>query len=418
MRKVLAIPVAVGLLASCGGDDTTTTDDSDAGSGPDSLAVSEGVDRSPADPSAPVEEVVGGLNDAGFALLHEQPDSENLVFSPSSIGHALLMAREAGDHETQAAINTAFGLPEGLPAHQAWNAVDLQLDEGTHEDVTVTLADQIWPRLGLTPDQSWLDLLAAEHGTTVQPLDFDDDPAGSRDIINQWVAEQTQELIPELVPEGFITPGQTQLILTDAIYFKARWETVFGKYGTENADFTRLDGSTVPVELMRELELSDRRGEGDGFVGAEIPYAGDAYSMLVIVPDEGRFDEVRGQLSQAFLDEIDNSFTEGPYELLLPPWEDDEQIDLMSWLTDLGIAPGSFPGISPGSSLAGAVHGADIAVDEWGTVAAAATALGFDESGASQPELTIRADHPFLYVIRHRESGLVLFAGQVTDPTA
>ena len=111
-------------------------------------------------------------------------------------------------------------------------------------------------------------------------------------------------------------------------------------------------------------------------------------------------------------------FVAGPYELLMPKWTTNTALDLMAWLTEVGAAPGSYPDISPDAFLAGAVHGADITVDEWGTVAAAATALGFDESGAAEPDLTIKANRPFLYLIRHRPSGLVLFAGQVTDPNS
>jgi serpin B len=140
--------------------------------------------------------------------------------------------------------------------------------------------------------------------------------------------------------------------------------------------------------------------------------------MLVIVPEEGRFAELRDALDQAFLAEIDATFTTGPYELLIPAWETTTQIDLLDWLKRTGVAPGHYPAISPDAFLDAAVHGADIAVDEWGTVAAAATGLGFNESGPPEPELVVAADKPFLYLIRHRDSGLVLFVGQVTDPTA
>jgi serpin B len=207
-------------------------------------------------------------------------------------------------------------------------------------------------------------------------------------------------------------------VLTDALYFKASWATPFGKYGPLDGTFTRLDGSTVDVEFMQELELGDRRGKGDGFVGAEIPYIGDEFSMLVIVPDEGRFAELRDGLDQAFLDEVDATLTTGPYELRIPAWQTNTQIDLIDWLEDIGAAPGSYPAIHRPAWLDAAMHGADIAVDGWGTVAAAATALGFVESGPPEPELVVAADKPFLYLIRHRDSGLVLFAGQVTDPTA
>jgi len=140
--------------------------------------------------------------------------------------------------------------------------------------------------------------------------------------------------------------------------------------------------------------------------------------MLVIVPDEGRFDDVRGRLSTDLLDEIDATFTPGPYELRMPEWETTSAIDLLGWLGDAGIAPGSFPGVSPDAFLAGAVHGADITVDETGTEAAAATALEFAVSGPEDPELVVAADRPFFYLVRHVDSGAVLFAGQVADPTA
>lgn len=139
--------------------------------------------------------------------------------------------------------------------------------------------------------------------------------------------------------------------------------------------------------------------------------------MLLIVPDDGRFDDVRRRLSTDLLAEIDATFTPGPYELRMPEWQTTTAIDFLGWLTDRDIAPGAYPGIGPGVFLDGAVHGADITVDEVGTEAAAATALGFEESGPPEPELVVAAERPFLYVVRHVDSGAVLFAGQVTDPT-
>ncbi|MDQ3310922.1 MAG: serpin family protein, partial [Actinomycetota bacterium] len=364
---------------------------------------------------APIRPLAAGLNDAGLDLLRTQDAETNVVLSPSSIGHALLMARGAADAPTAAAIDEAFGLPRR--SHEAWNAIDQRIAASQRKHVTVTIADRLWPRTGLEPDQEWVDLLASHHGAGVEPLDLTGDPEASRKRINAWVDEQTKGLIPELLPSGSIDPSSL-LVLTDTLYFKARWQTTFGKYGPLDSTFTRLDGSTVPVELMQELELGDRRGEGDGFVGAEIPYVGDDYSMLLVVPDEGRFAEIRDGLDQAMLDEIDATFTTGPYELRLPKWKTKTAVDLFPWLTELGAAPGAYPGISDGAFLGGAYHAADIEVDEWGTVAAAATGLVFAESGPPDPELVVAADQPFLYLIRHRASGLVLFAGQVTDPTA
>lgn len=413
MRFRVTIVATALLLSACadsGGDQATASDE------PGSDPVEEpDVPRADIDPDAPTAELATGFNNAGFELLRAQPQDENVVFSPSSIGNALLMARAAADPTTAAAIDDTFGLPDG--AHEAWNAIDQAMAAANGEDLTITVADRIWPRHDVEPDPDWIELLTTHHGAGVEPLDLGGDPDGSRERINGWVDDRTEGLIPELLPSGFIN-GNTVLVLTDALYYKARWATPFGKYGPVDGTFTRLDGSTAPVQFMQELELSDKRGQGDGYVAAELPYAGGEFAMLVIVPDEGRFAEFRDQLSQDFVARVDQALTTGPYELLLPPWETTTQIDLLGWLTDQGAAPGSYPAISPGAFLSGAVHGSDIAVDEWGTVAAAATGLGFDESGPPEPELVIAADQPFLYLIRHRDSGLVLFAGQVTDPTA
>ena len=149
-----------------------------------------------------------GINDAGFDLWRAQPANHNFVFSPASIGHAVLMARGAADEATGAAIDEAFGLPSGVSAHEAWNVVGQQIDAAQGEDVTVTMADRIWPALDVEPDQRWVDLLAAEHGADVQKLDLRGDPEGSRKVINGWVSDSTEALIPELLPQGFLQPQQ------------------------------------------------------------------------------------------------------------------------------------------------------------------------------------------------------------------
>lgn len=439
---MVVVGLAALVAAACGGDDDQTTTGPDDGSvaeapdasptetaprsSPVAVTASAGIERSAVDPDAPVAALTAGLNDAGFDLLQTQPVTDNLVFSPLSIGHALLMAREAADPATAGAIDATFGLPAGIAAHDAWNALDVAIADSNataqaldgSESPIVTLASRLWPSTTASPDQGWVDLMASHHGADVELIDVaDGEGEGSRQQINQWVSDETNELIPELLPPGFIDPN-TVLVLTDAVYFKAQWQTVFGKYGPEDGVFTRLDGTEVDTSYLVELEQPGPRGVGDGYVGAELPYLGDDYTMLLIVPDEGRFDDVRGRLSTDLLDEIDDAFTPGPYELRMPEWETTSAIDLLGWLGDEGIAPGSFPGISPDAFLAGAVHGADITVDETGTEAAAATALEFEASGPEDPELVVAADRPFLYLVRHVDSGAVLFAGQVTDPTA
>ena len=425
MRTTGSLLLAAGLIAACGGADTDSGEapapDATAGTTAAPAAPAAGVafaaspeiERVTAPPDAPVEALVAGFNDAGFELLRDLPSEGNVVFSPASIGHAVLLAEPAADEATAAAIASAFGLPPD--AHDAWNAIDRQIVASRSEQVTVRIADRLWPRAGTEPDQGWIDLVASRHGVDVVPLDFTDQEASQR-AINGWVGEQTDGLIPDLLDSP--PSAETVMMITDALYVAADWATPFAKWGPVRGTFTTFDGTGVPVAFMQELELEGPRGTGDGFVGAEVPYAGWEYSMLVLVPDADRYEELIERIDQGLLDEIDARFTTGPYELRLPKWEDDYDIDLVPWLTELDVAPGSFPAISPEASLGGAAHAADIAVDEYGTVAAAATSLEILESGAPEPELLVAADRPFVYLVRHRDTGLVLFAGHVTDPTA
>jgi len=300
-HAVAALVVTLGVLTGCSGRG--------AGGGvPEAFEASPGVARAAVAVDAPVADLVAGFTDAAFDLLRTQPIEDNVVFSPASIGHAMLMARAAADEPTGAAIDAAFALPGGRSAHEAWNAIDLQIRAGADAspDVQASIADRIWPALGVQPDQAWIDLLASEHGTDVQSLDLAGDPQGSRSTINDWVGEQTEDRIPQLLPEGFIN-GQTVLVLTDALYFTAPWVVPFEQDRREG-EFTRLNGSTVMTPLMHQVRVADRHGRGDGFAAAEIPYAGGEFSMLVIVPDEGRFPDVRARLSGELLRSIDATF--------------------------------------------------------------------------------------------------------------
>ncbi|MBS3939441.1 MAG: serpin family protein, partial [Actinobacteria bacterium] len=262
---------------------------------------------------------------------------------------------------------------------------------------------------------------ATYFGSRVEPLPLKADSERSRVRINDWVAEQTEDLIPDLVPPGVLGPD-SELVLVNALYLEADWALPFGKYGTEDAEFTRLDGSTVAVPLMHELELLGPAVATDTFAATEVPYEGNDLSMLVVVPAEGSYVEVEARLGGGLIDEIDATAAGQAVELFLPRFESDSTLDLRALIEgDLGatgVFGAGYDGIAPGITMESAVHAADIAVDEQGTVAAAATALEFPTSGPPEPEVTVRADRPFLYLIRHRPTGAVLFLGRVLDPSA
>lgn len=417
MKRTILAAVAL-TLAGCGTSNAAISEIVPAEGG-DSSEFESTVPRAPATPTASVSDLATGFNQAGIDLFLEQDPAANTVLSPLSIGHALLMAEAAADEPTRAALADTFSFP--TDAHDAWNTLDLTIDASNGSTINVnqeptplvTVAARVWPRTGFAPSPGWTDLMASNHGAGTESIDVSD-AEGSADRINAWISDETNGLIDDLVKPSFVTPS-TVLILTDAVYFEAEWAQIFGKYGTTTHDFKNLDGTTTSVEFNRDLEQPGPRGAGDGFTAAEMPYRGGDYSMLLIVPDEGQFEAVHSRLSGEFIAEVDTVLTNGPWELELPEWETETSIDFFGWLTQRQIAPGNFPAFGEGVFLGGAVHGANIAVDDMGTVAAAATALGFEESGPPEPELTLRVDRPFLYMIRHVESGAVMFLGQVVQ---
>lgn len=406
------------IAAACGDDGGSSAPNGSTGEPFVELVVER-----PAPESPDVDALVAGINAVGYHLFaYTASQSEgDVVLSPASIGIAFGMADAGASGMTAAAIKELFGYPvAGEARWAAFNALEQRVTNVG--EPLVRLANREFPDRGFATVDGYDETLARWFGAAVEPLPLKADSEASTARINDWVAEQTEGLIPRLLPPGFVNPTSV-MVLVNALYLEADWARPFGKYKTEDQLFTRIDGSTVNTPLMHELELNGPAVDGEGYSATEVPYKGGELSMLVIVPDEGRYADVEGRLARGLVDEIDDQSLSGPVELWLPRFESDTNLDLRDAIeSGLGVhgifGVAGFEGIATGITLESAVHAADIAVDENGTVAAAATALGFDESGPPQPNIIVRADKPFLYVIRHKPSGAVLFVGRVLDPAA
>ena len=303
--------------------------------------------------------------------------------------------------------------------HAAFNALDQALaDPGGS---TLRLANRMYPAVGYQLVGDFITTLVGSYGAPVERLDFAAEPDAARERINAWVADRTENHIPELLSAESVDP-ETVLVLVNALYLKAKWSQPFGKYATEDAPFTRLDGSVVDAALMHNAELKARYVDAAGYQAVELPYGKGELAMTVVVPEEGQFLDLERRFDDEFLAQIDAAMREGIVDLFLPRWAASFDVDLVETLPELGLTlpfnGGDFTGISPRNPFIGDGVHADIEVDEHGTVAAAATALGFAESGPPLPDALIRADRPFIYLIRHTQTGTILFLGRVTDPAA
>lgn len=360
-------------------------------------------------------------------LYHEllNTNDGNVFFSPHSINVALTMtsAGARGDTAAQFADVLFF---DPATVHDTLNALDLHLSAlgtGDPDEFRLSVVNATWGQTGFPFEAPFLDILATYYGAGLNLLDFGADPEASRGIINDWVEDQTEGRIEDLLPEGCITP-LTRLVLTNAIYFKADWEHQFSDQLTHDAEFTRLDGNTVIVDMMGQDDIEVPYFENADLQLVELPYKGLDTSMVIVLPADGNFDAVESELTPEFLNGLVDLATDQSVLVSLPKFSFTFDVSLNDPLKALGLTDAfdstlaDFTGMNPIANLyiTDVVHKAFVSVDEDGTEAAAAT--GVIVGDTSVPMNVITVNRPFFFFIRDRVHGTILFLGRVVDPTA
>ena len=391
-------------------------------------------------PSAPEEDVArlsANNNAFAFDLYHALTAGadSNLFYSPYSISSALAMtyAGARGDTEAQMAGPLRFLIPQDS-LHPAFNALHHQLtrrpDTGASRDnFTLNIANAVWGQHDHPFAENFSRTLSDNYGAGIRTADFKADPEASRNTINDWVADSTEGRITGLIPEGIIN-SLTRMVLTNAIYFKAAWLTQFLPADTRNEPFTLLDGSVIQVSTMStEEQFAYARGEG--YQAVDLPYAGNAATLTILLPDQGRFREFEDGLDQETAARIIQEMEFRQLLLKLPRFRFESRFMLSETLRSMGMTepfdPGSadFSGMDGRSCKAGdqeclfireAVHKAHVSVDEQGTEAAAATAVMMTTESMKPEPIDLFVDRPFIFLIRHHDTGAILFMGRVLKP--
>ena len=361
----------------------------------------------------------------------------NLFYSPYSISLALAMtsAGARGETERQMADTLRFRLPLDR-LHPAFNALDLALasrgegaagqDDGGFR---LSIANSVWGQEGHEFLTAFLDVLAEHYGSEIRRTDFRRDPEVARVRINDWVADETEDRIEDLIPPGAISP-LTRLVLANAIYFNAAWHLPFDENATSPGPFHPLGGGQVEAPMMRqEARLGYARG--DGYQAVELLYDGGEMSMAILLPNEGRFREFEESLAGSRVDGILEDLETRPVLLTMPKFEVKASFGLSDTLKAMGMpdafngSAADFSGMDGASCLAGdgecllitdVVHQAFVSVDEAGTEAAAATAVIVGvKSVEPDPPIRLTVDRPFIFLVRDRATGAVLFLGRVSE---
>ena len=402
----------------------STSSDTTEDSGGTQL-LSANIDRAEPSADAPVDVVVAGSNDAGFELQRRLgADGKNLVISPASLSLAFAMASAGtSDEATLAQLAEVFGFPEGDATHEAMNVLIPELSpdntgaDDTHVDFSV--ANSGWAAKDIEIGDDFLDTLARYYGAGLYTTDFAGDTEGSRQAINEWVAEATRDRIPELIAEGQLDPG-TIYALVNAIYLKAPWTAQFDEGATKPRPFTLADGSTVDVPAMYQGDLTASYSDSKDLTVVTLPYGDGEFAMTVAMPrDLASF--VEG-LDAAQWATISSGQSIGDVTVQLPKWETDVSASLTEPLNAMGldIPGGDYSGIADGVIVGDVLQAANITVDEGGTEAAAATVIMMPTGAAPTEEEPheIVIDRPFVYTIEHVPTGMILFSGHVTNPAA
>jgi serpin B len=379
--------------------------------------------NSPLDAGKQIAALVRGNTAFAFDLYKQLRErSGNLFFSPHSISTALAMTYAGARTDTEAEMAQALHFDGGQDAtHPAFAALEARLNAiQAKGGVRLETANSLWPQTGHPLLPEYLALVKANYGVLITPLDFGEEEAARR-TINDWAADKTAQKIQNLIPSGALN-ASTRLVLANAIYFKGDWAVQFdGELTADQPFYVTPDASVVVPMMFQTLDAGYAETPEAQII--ELPYVGEEISFLALLPRDGL-----SELEAALTAETLAGWTQRLYpqevEVYMPRFRLVQSFGLNGALMALGIraafgAGADFSGMDGrkhGLYVGAVLHKAFVEVNEEGTEAAAATAV-LTLEGAPPPQPVFRADHPFLFLIRERATGAILFMGRVADPS-
>ena len=375
-------------------------------------------------PEKPPHELAKPLNGFALELLKRVgKPGENAFISPYSIHSALTMTAmgAAGRTAEQMLETLGWAGAEGLDPHAHSGAALRWLNARAGKRLELSIANAAWVQKDWPLKSAFKRTVTNQYGAKAANVDYKRNAPQARKTINRWVAERTAGKIEDLIPEGELN-RRTRLVLTNAIYFKGSWKHPFDEEKTKKRPFTLASGEEVKAPLMRQT-AKFRYADFDGGKALQLPYADGPLEMVVLLPERpAGLAALEKRLSAEKLDEWLSDGTKREVRLSLPKFEVTFKEKLKNPLKAMGMRLAFDRQRADLSEISSrkeqlyidqVFHQAYVAVDEAGTEAAGAT--GVEISAVSLPP-AFKADHPFVYLIRDRESGSILFAGRMLDP--
>src|SRR5829696_10244651 len=387
---------------------------------PDTSKPGPALDALPRALTASEQKVIGAANDFSFALFRQlsaaRSDS-NVFTSPLSASMALGMTMNGAAGTTYEEMRSTLGFGASATETEIGTSYKslITLLRGLDPSVDFRIANSIWYRTGFPVEPAFLDANRNWFDAQVGALDFASPTAVP--TINDWVSTATAGKIPTIIDD---IRGEQVMFLINAIYFKGSWRAKFDPARTVDASFKGVAGDQ-PAKLMhrdgtiRHLQTAD-------FSAVDLPYGNSAYSMTVVLPNEGKsVDAVAASLQSTAWAGWVGQFRDADVDLYLPRFKLEWQRMLIPDLQSLGMRAAFVDGGADFSRMSSLGRQLFISlvkqktyvdVNEEGTEAAAVTNVGI--SLTSMPvRSTFRVDRPFVFVIRERLSGAILFMGKI-----
>ncbi len=348
----------------------------------------------------------------------EDKEEGNIFYSPYSISTALAMTYEGAEGQTAEEMKEVFYYPD-FGAMRKGNAAIYNTLNKKDKNYSLNTANALWAEKSYVFLDDYFGTIENYYGGRVINLDFKTDAENSRQTINAWVEEQTNDKIKDLIPAGSIN-SMTRLVLTNAIYFKGKWESKFEEKNTIPEDFKTSTG-TEKVQMMHQTE-DFGYAEFEGLQVLEMNYQGNDLSMVVLLPEQG-LDTI--SLTHENLENWKSRIRTQEVAVSFPKFKFDTDYSLNSNLAEMGMPTAFAPGEADFSGMDGTknlyitdvVHKAFVEVNEEGTEAAAATGvvMGLTSVGPTETKI-FTADRPFIFIIQEKDTGDILFLGRAENP--
>lgn len=387
--------------------------------------------------SANATAIAGSDNNFTFSayriLSGSSNESGNMFFSPFSAFVAMSMVAEGASGKTASQIYKGLDLSDNIPQNHAGFASILSSLSGKNAGYSLSVADALWVEKTYPFRQSFIGLLNEYYNATAYPADFTGNPNAVGSAINAWVSNKTYGKIQNLLPAGSLTTT-TKAVLVNAVYFHGMWKHKFNRADTTDQNFYVNPSQTVSVPMMYQ-QLNASYYDNGTIQVLELDYNDSNVTMLIVLPKSSfNVSGVEKGLSAAGIKSIEHSLGYVPVRVWLPRFNITESMGMNQLFESLGITDAfdyklanfskmaNFSELTPAQRtlyISNVLQKAFVTVDENGTTAAAATAVGITGVAVSAPPalpVVFRADHPFLFFIIDKRSGAILFMGRIYNP--